>query len=107
MALSSQARSVDSKPKQVLHVRIEPDGRLVTAHGRAAWCLDQLIQAGKRGITSMSNPAPRMAHYVFLLRRLGLTIETVHEAHGGPYPGHHARYYLRNDVTVVGERAAA
>lgn len=96
-----------SDPKQILHVRIEPDGRTVTAYGRDAWCLDQLLTAGKRGITSSSNPAPRMSHYIWKLRGLGLSIETVHESHGGPYPGHHARYILRSDVTVVGEKVAA
>lgn len=104
---ASQARSVDSKPKQVLHVRIEPDGRMLTAIGRDAWALDKLINAGNRGCTPIDTPGPRWSHYVFKLRGLGLTIETVHESHGGPYPGHHARYILRNDLTVISDRVAA
>ncbi len=69
--------------------------------GRTRWALDRLITAGRRGITSMDNPAPRLAAYVFLLREIGLDIETITEPHAGDYPGHHARYVLRSSVTYA------
>jgi hypothetical protein len=55
-------------------------------------------------------PGPRWSGYVFKLRRLGILIETLHEQHGGPFPGRHARYVLRSPVMVLdqnGTRDAA
>ena len=74
----------------------------VTAKGRPKWALDALIEAGARGITSMENPAPRLAGYVHLLRTMGVPIETIHEPHGGEFAGHHARYRLQAQVRFVG-----
>ncbi|GLS18761.1 hypothetical protein GCM10007874_17780 [Labrys miyagiensis] len=77
-----------------------------TAHtfeGRAAWALSNLIKAGSKGCTPIENPAPRWSHYVFLLRRAGLVVETVTENHGGAYAGHHARYVLRSPIEVLQE----
>lgn len=82
-----------------------PDGTK-TPHligGRTHWALERLMRAGQQGITSMDNPAPRLAAYVFELRELGFNIETITEPHHGDYPGHHARYVLRSTVTRAGE----
>ncbi len=85
-----------------LVVRIaDGDGALIAVKGRAAWALDQLIAAGERGCTPIENPAPRWAHYAWLLRQDGIVVETVHEPHGGPYAGNHARYVLRSPIHVV------
>ena len=81
--------------KLSIQFRIEPDGVLQTAIGRDAWALMALKDAGERGVTSIENPAPRWSGYIHNLRRAGIPIETVHEKHGGPYPGTHARYVLR------------
>jgi hypothetical protein len=80
-----------------------PNGtqRLHIVGGRTRWALDRLMKAGGRGITSMDNPAPRLAAYVFLLRESGFDIETITEPHAGDYPGHHARYVLRSIVTYA------
>lgn len=78
-----------------------PDGRQMTIDGRPAWTLDQLHRAGINGCTAISNPAPRWSHYVFKLRGMGLDIETVTEAHGGPFAGSHARYVLRSSISLV------
>lgn len=67
--------------------------------GRLRWALDRLRQAGPRGVTPIEEPGPRWSAYVFDLRALGVDIETVHEAHGGDYPGTHGRYVLRSAVT--------
>ena len=47
------------------------------------------------------NPAPRLAHYVYRLRRDGVAIETETEKHAGPFSGSHARYRLGSKVEVV------
>jgi hypothetical protein len=43
---------------------------------------------------------------VFSLRSMGLPIETIHEPHGGAYPGTHARYILRATLVQGGEGEA-
>ena len=74
--------------------------------GREAWALARLIEAGDKGVTPLQYPAPRWSAYVFKLRQAGLVIETVHEAHFGPFAGHHGRYVLRTIVRVLHEVAA-
>jgi hypothetical protein len=85
-------------------VRVEAerddDGSIVVAIGREAWALASLIEAGERGCTPIEQPAPRWSHYVYLLRRRGLDIETIEERHGGPFKGLHGRYVLRTRMTV-------
>lgn len=96
------------RPLTSLTVRVGGAGGIVTAlHGREAWALDKLVLAGARGVTPIDTPAPRWSHYVFLLRQRGVSIATIHEAHGGPFPGHHARYVLRADVEILEREDAA
>lgn len=78
-----------------------PDGRIVTVTGRMAWALGELVTAGELGITSFTNPAPRLSHYIFRLRGEGITIETVDEPHDGAFAGSHGRYILRSHITVL------
>ncbi|WP_378947803.1 hypothetical protein [Mesorhizobium sp. ANAO-SY3R2] len=80
--------------------KIEPDGSTLEVVGRDAWALKNLIGAGKRGCTPIDHPGPRWSHYVWKLRGMGLVIETVHEDHGGPFAGTHARYVLHSVVTI-------
>jgi len=78
------------------------DVRTITPAGRDAWALIKLIFAAGNGITSLENPAPRLAHYVFKLRTVfGLNIETITEGHAGEFAGHHARYVLRSRVSFA------
>jgi hypothetical protein len=84
---------------------IEPEAReafTIFAKGRDAWALDRLREAGPKGCTPITEPAPRWAAYVHSLRRLGVPIETVTEPHAGEFSGHHARYVLRARVTKGG-----
>jgi hypothetical protein len=76
------------------------DGAQATllAHGRTLWALLNLLAAGENGCTPISNPAPRWSSYIHKLRKAGVIIETIHESHAGPFPGHHARYVLRCSV---------
>ena len=72
--------------------------QMLDLKGRAAWALEHLIAAGDQGCTPITTPGPRWAHYVYLLRRAGIDVTTVHEPHDGPFPGHHARYILRSRI---------
>lgn len=71
----------------------------IAVSGRILWALEGLTEAGPRGCTPITEPAPRWAAYVHTLRGLSVPIETVHEKHEGDFPGTHARYVLRATVT--------
>lgn len=90
-----------------LITKIEPDGGVHEVIGRDAWALKNLISAGKRGCTPIDHPGPRWSHYVYKLRGMGFIIETVHEEHGGPFAGTHARYVLHSVVTIRQEMGRA
>jgi len=85
------------------------DMRILELGGREEWALSHLLSAGSSGCTPLDHPGPRWAHYVFLLRRRGINVETITEAHGGEFRGHHARYVLRDKVERLDpeQRAAA
>ncbi len=91
--------------KDTLTVRLA-DGSSLHFEGRAAWALRHLHNAGTAGLTTLQQPAPRWSHYIYLLRKAGLTISTEHEPHGGTYAGHHGRYRLETPVAIV-EREVA
>lgn len=76
----------------------------ITVSGRNAWALIELIDAGDKGCTPIDNPAPAWAAYVQKLRAMGFDIETLMEPHGGAFKGHHGRYVLRSDLTVISHR---
>jgi hypothetical protein len=71
--------------------------------GREEWALSHLLTAGDRGCTPIDTPGPRWSDYVFKLRRRGIDVETITEAHGGPYRGTHARYRLVSKVEPMTE----
>jgi winged helix domain-containing protein len=91
----------------VTHIHFRHPGGEQTARGRDAWALSELIKAGPKGCTPITHPGPRWSAYVHKWRKRGLTIETIHETHGGPFSGHHARYVLRSPVEVLEVRDAA
>ncbi len=80
----------------------EAQTRMLVLYGRNAWALAELIKAGEKGCTPITHPGPRWSAYVHRLRHEhGLDIETIHEVHGGAFPGNHARYVLRSAVEAV------
>jgi len=83
---------------------IADDGseKIITVAGRNRWALESLIAAGARGCTPICTPGPRWSGYTHWLRGMGLAIETIHEPHGGPFKGNHARCVLRSRVRPVG-----
>jgi Winged helix domain len=78
-----------------------PNGSQQTFVGREAWTLRRLVEAGRRGVTTIDYPAPRWSHYVYQLRKAGLSISTDYESHKGDFPGKHGRYRLETAGTVV------
>jgi hypothetical protein len=79
----------------------------IVVSGRDRWALERLMDAGERGCTPIDEPAPRWSGYVFNLRQMSVAIETIHERHGGPFAGTHARYVLRSRVTRADGSAEA
>lgn len=79
----------------------EHGAQILELKGREEWALSNLLAAGGRGCTPIDHPGPRWSDYVFKLKKRGIVIETVTEAHGGPYAGHHARYVLRSKIERV------
>jgi hypothetical protein len=95
---------------KTLFIATDQDGtrRTIELLGRNAWALSELIRNGGDGCTPITHPGPRWSAYVFNLRHeYGLAIETVNEPHKGPFPGTHARYVLRQPVTILSEAEAA
>ena len=73
----------------------------MTFAGREAWTLKRLVDAGPIGVTTVDHPAPRWSHYVYKLRKAGLTITTDYEPHKGDFPGNHGRCRLETPVSIV------
>jgi hypothetical protein len=90
-----------------LKVRVLPDGNTIKVKGRDAWALESLIQAGPAGCTPITHPGPRWSHYIWKIKQAGIHVETLHERHGGPFPGNHGRYVLRSKVEVLEDGASA
>lgn len=98
----------NSKPKAKAFTIYFPTGKTsqITVKGRNLWALEQLLEAGPKGCTPIDTPGPRWSAYVLKLRKAGVEVETINEAHDGPYSGTHARYVLRSNVApVLGEAA--
>jgi len=91
------------KPKFTIRVT-RADGSTFETEvvGRTAWATLALLQAGGRGCTPLQRPAPRWSDYIFRLRGQGVSVETVDEKHGGAYAGEHAKYVLRDRVSIAG-----
>jgi hypothetical protein len=85
-----------------IKANIETSDAPLTLHlkGRLAWTMLELVNAGDKGITPLHNPAPRVSHYVMILRRKGVVIETEMQSHGGAFPGEHGVYRLKSTVTL-------
>lgn len=95
------------RPKPTVSLGVKVGDRTLLLTGRVAWALQNLIDRGERGVTPIDPPGPRWSHYIFVLRGYGLTIETIHEPHGGPFSGTHARYVLHTPVTILQQKEAA
>jgi hypothetical protein len=97
----SPGEPIGTRGKRIAFNIFEGDGniRTVTPPPRVGWALSELIAAGRAGVTSMENPAPRLAAYIHKARHVfRIAIESITETHDGPYPGKHARYRLLSRV---------
>ncbi|MBQ0820985.1 hypothetical protein KBI52_12285 [Microvirga sp. HBU67558] len=77
------------------------EGQQLKVTKRLAWMLNLLKERGEKGVTTIEVPGVRMSHYVMMLRRLNLAIETVDVEHPGPFKGTHGKYILRSPVTFL------
>jgi hypothetical protein len=85
-------------PKVLARLR---DGTTIRAVGREGATLLMLADRGPRGVRAYDfagGPPFRLGAYIHDLRRMGLSIRTDREPHGG---GEHAVYTLETDLTVV------
>ena len=87
--------------RAVVEMTVRLDGRELVLPGREAFALHALIKRGETGVTALEWVGYRWSGYVFKLRNKGCVIETIHETHGGPFAGRHARYVLHSPVEVV------
>jgi hypothetical protein len=85
----------------IVKAQISNAGPVVTIRGRDAWALLELQAANDNGCTPIDHPGPRWSGYVHKLRKAGILIETIREAHAGPFSGQHARYVLRSLVFIL------
>lgn len=100
-AVADGNRTIAPKSREGTPYRITPsvgEAFCIIVKGRDRWALEELRKAGLDGITSYTNPAPRLSAYIHNLRELGVEIETITEPHDGDFPGHHGRYVLRSGV---------
>ena len=81
--------------------------RVAVSAGRQRDTLEVLIRCGATGCNFWDYRAPRWAAYVHRLRVQGFNIHTNKEAHGGEYPGVHARYVLVSDVSRLADELKA
>ena len=93
--------------RELFSVLGDGSAQLLELRGRVAWALGELNRAGDEGCTPIDTPGPRWSDYVFKLRRLGFDIQTISEAHGGPFKSTHARYILRTTVHRLSAPRAA
>jgi len=85
-------------------VYAEPEKRTFSLRGRYVLILQQMIEAGPRGITALELKSwtTRLANVIGEFRNKHLLdIETVMEANTGQFGGEHGRYVLRTLVTVL------
>jgi hypothetical protein len=86
--------------KEAYTYTIQETGQRISVTGRDAWALQQLVKAGATGCTPINQPAPRWSAYVHNLRKLGIDIATIYEAHGGQFAGIHGRYVLKSNLAL-------
>ncbi|WP_416896323.1 MAG: hypothetical protein ACMVY4_12335 [Minwuia sp.] len=98
-----------AQPERRQRPRNEPVAYIVTEDGeeRIEWIseprvvqtVDDLIESGARGVSSLECKGVRFSSYVHKLRRNhGITIETKRERHGGKFAGNHGRCILISKV---------
>ncbi|MBR1155792.1 hypothetical protein [Bradyrhizobium sp. JYMT SZCCT0428] len=84
----------------IVKAQIGKAGPVVTVRGRDAWALLELKAAHDNGCTPIDHPGPRWSGYVHKLRKAGIFIETIREAHDGPFSGQQRRYVLRSLIAI-------
>jgi hypothetical protein len=102
---TSKLAQAKGRAKRACLYQVQPeigDPFSIQVTSREAWALDRLREAGARGCTPRTEPAPRWSAYVHNLRERGVGIETIYEPHGSEFSGTHGRYVLRCEVRKGG-----
>jgi hypothetical protein len=98
-AASPPARNLGTG--HVIAITVNDGARDLRLVGREAYTLDKLLEYGASGLSSIEQIGPRISHYIYKLRKAGLTIETREEKHVGAFMGWHGRYVLHAQLRVV------
>lgn len=86
-------------PSRFRITRTDGTSHDIVVTGRLHWALWHLMKEGQRGCTPIDHPGPRWSAYVHVLRHeYQVEIETIHEKHGAPFEGTHARYVARSKI---------
>ena len=89
-------------PARFKITRTDGTAHEITVNGRTRWALQNLAEAGERGCTPIDHPGPRWSAYTFNLRHdYKVEIETLHEKHGAPFEGTHARYVAKSRIEPI------
>lgn len=111
--INERMSSMTSHPKHSYSLRVQilndgqPEDLPINLQGRLAWMLQQLIDAGRAGVTTLERPAPRVGHYLYCLRKKGFAISTTYETHAGAFSGVHGRYRLESEIKVLEDNTRA
>ena len=84
---------------KAVEVRHESGAKQVLLY-QTAWFLQELQEAGERGITKADYPGLHVGDIVMRLRRRGIQIVCVMEPNTGVWGGDHGRYTLTSKVTL-------
>lgn len=81
---------------------IVKDGCTAVLRNQTAWFMEELVNAGSRGITKADYPGLHVGDIVMRIRRtLGYeTITCEMEPNSGAWGGEHGRYKLNADITL-------
>lgn len=86
-------------PAQFEITRTDGTTHFITVKGRVHWALWRLMREGEKGCTPIDHPGPRWSAYVHTLRHeYQVEIDTIHEKHGAPFEGTHARYVAKSKI---------
>ena len=84
---------------KAVEVRHESGAKQVLLY-QTAWFLQELQEAGERGITKADYPGLHVGDIVMRLRRRGIQITCVMEPNNGAFGGDHGRYTLMSKITL-------
>jgi len=89
-----------ARVKKAVEVRHESGATQVLFY-QAAWFLQELQEAGERGVTKADYPGLHVGDIVMRLRNAGIAITYEMEPNTGAFGGNHGRYKLISKVNIT------